>query len=84
MKKVFIVGINGKMGKVLTEVAPEYGYSVSGGYDAQPSADVFNDADKVNVEFDAIIDFSRPEALSAVVALAKKHKTPVRSEEHTV
>lgn len=78
MKKVFIVGINGKMGKVLTEVAPEYGYAVSGGYDAQAQGDgVFADVQKVDVDFDVIIDFSRPATLPAIISLAKEHGSPV-------
>lgn len=78
MKKVFIVGINGKMGKVLTEVAPEYGYAVSGGYDAQAQGgSIFADVKKVDVDFDVIIDFSRPATFPAIISLAKKHGSPV-------
>lgn len=77
MKRVFIVGINGKMGKVLAELAPEYGYTVSGGYDAQAHGDgVFADVQKVDVDFDVIIDFSRPATLPAIIALAKERRAP--------
>lgn len=77
MKKVFIVGINGKMGKVLSEVAPEYGYAVSGGYDAQAqSGSVFAHVQKVDVDFDVIIDFSRPATLPAIISLAKSTAPP--------
>lgn len=79
MKKAFIVGINGKMGKMLCSVANEYGYEVVGGYDIVGCGDtVFNDPKKVNVDFDVIIDFSRPDpnTLSAISSLCTTKKVP--------
>lgn len=80
MKNVFIVGINGKMGKMLCEVAETYGYTVVGGFDKVQGGDypVFSDAAKVKLEYDAVIDFSRPDptALKATCTLAKKRKVP--------
>ncbi len=78
MKKAFIVGINGKMGKMLTEVAPAYGYTVSGGLDAVSGGDfpVFADAKSVTADYDVVIDFSRPQTLDDVITLAKKNNVP--------
>ncbi len=80
MKKIFIVGINGKMGKMLCETAPDYGFEVSGGFDMQAGGSyrVFTDVRDVDVPYDAVIDFSRPSptALDAVIYLAKKAGTP--------
>ncbi len=71
---VFIVGISGKMGKVICERSAEFGVSVSGGLDrvAEGKFPVFGSAKDVNVPVDAVIDFSRPETLPEVIALAKR------------
>ncbi len=82
MKKAFIIGINGKMGKNLCECAEEYGYTVSGGFDIKDGVTdgitVFGNAAAVNVDYDVVIDFSRPErnTLDAIVALAKSRNVP--------
>lgn len=80
MKKAFIVGINGKMGKMLCEVAGEYGFEVVGGYDLVTSGDytVFTDAKKVNIDFDVIIDFSRPnpKTLDDIISLCTARNVP--------
>lgn len=81
MKKAFLIGINGKMGKMLCSCASEYGFEISGGFDMIASngdIPVFDDATKVNVPIDVIIDFSRPDPsiLSAIEYLTKKHSAP--------
>lgn len=78
MKKAFIVGINGKMGKMLTELAPSCGYEISGGLDVVSCGayPVFSDEKDVNVSYDVVIDFSRPSTLDGVIALAKKQGVP--------
>lgn len=78
MKKAFIIGINGKMGKMLTELAPAHGYEVVGGLDAVAGGDypVFKTAKDVNVDYDVVIDFSRPSTLDDVIALAKDKSVP--------
>ena len=75
---VFIVGINGKMGGALIARAPYHGMTVTGGLDKDSSAPlpVFTRACEVNVPFDAIIDFSRPDSLQEVCALARKYTRP--------
>ena len=78
MINAFIIGINGKMGKILRDAAPVYGFNVSGGLDvAKTSENVFTSATDVNVPYDVIIDFSRPASLDAVIALAKRGNAPV-------
>ncbi|MDE7164206.1 MAG: 4-hydroxy-tetrahydrodipicolinate reductase [Clostridiales bacterium] len=79
MKKAFIFGIDGRMGKILTECAADFGYTVVGGFDKTPrSGDipVFNDTNKIDVDFDVIIDFSNPYLLSPIVALADRTLKP--------
>lgn len=78
MKTVFIVGADGKMGKMLYSCAAEYGYRVSGGLDATADKlrNVFSDAEKVDVDYDVVVDFSRPQALDGVIKLAKAKKAP--------
>lgn len=75
MKKAFIIGINGKMGRMLCDVASDYGYEIVGGFDLSAhdgDIPVFSDAEKVDVKYDVIIDFSRPapETFSAIERLS--------------
>lgn len=80
MKNAFVFGINGKMGKVLVESAQSYGFTVTGGFDisgANSAVPVFDNTEKISVPFDVIIDFSRPQTLSAIIALAEKSRVPV-------
>lgn len=78
MKKAFIFGINGKMGKMLCDVAADYGYEIVGGFDVYGKDDVrvFSDVSLVTTDFDVIIDFSRPVTLSAIIALEQKYSVP--------
>ncbi|MCH5165607.1 MAG: 4-hydroxy-tetrahydrodipicolinate reductase [Clostridiales bacterium] len=78
MKKAFIFGLNGKMGKMLTECAKDCGYEITGGFDVAPNADIptFSDVQKIDVPFDVIIDFSRPQTLAALVELASGRGVP--------
>lgn len=75
---IFIVGINGKMGKAICETAESRGIKVAGGIDIAPNGKypVFAKASDVNVDFDVIIDFSRPSALDEVIALALEKHVP--------
>ena len=79
MKKAFIFGIDGKMGKMLLSCAADYGYTVVGGFDKAPRGGeipVYNDTDKIDVDFDVLIDFSHPYLLAPIVALADRTKNP--------
>lgn len=81
MKKAFVVGINGKMGKMLCESANSYGYEITGGYDVvqNPAYPTFSDERAVNVPIDVIIDFSRADnkIFDAFAYLAKDRHVPV-------
>jgi len=80
MVKLFIVGIDGKMGRtVCRRVAETEGFEVAGGFDVIPDMDfkVFTSADDINVEFDALVDFSRAESIDAVAAIAERFHRPV-------
>ncbi|MBD5131502.1 MAG: 4-hydroxy-tetrahydrodipicolinate reductase [Clostridiales bacterium] len=79
MKKAFIFGLNGKMGKMLIETAKDYGYEVTGGFDIAPHPVIptFDDVTKVNVPYDVIIDFSRPQTLTPLITLVEIKKCPV-------
>lgn len=75
---IFIVGICGKMGRALTDCAAMHGVTVAGGLDRVScfSYPVFAHETQVNVPFDVIIDFSRPETLPEVCALAERRRCP--------
>ena len=76
--RIFLVGICGKMGRAVIERAPAHGATVTGGLDRESGAPypTFARAGAVNVPFDAVIDFSRPETLQEVCALARKYACP--------
>lgn len=78
MKKAFLFGISGKMGKMLVQCAPSFGYEITGGFDAFPHPEIptFDDVRNINVPFDVIIDFSRPQTLTPLISLADARKTP--------
>lgn len=77
--KIFIIGINGKMGKSVVADASDRGHSIAGGIDitAHAAYPVFKTADEVNVPYDVIIDFSRPQTLPEIIKLCEKSKKPV-------
>ena len=77
--RIFIIGINGKMGKTVALCAEQLGHTVAGGIDisACDKYPVFSRAEDVNIDFDVIIDFSRPETLDTVIALSVKSGKPV-------
>lgn len=80
MKKAFIFGIDGKMGKMLLQSAADFGYTVVGGFDKTPrngDIPVYDDTDKIQTDFDVIIDFSHPYLLSPIIGLADRTLKPV-------
>lgn len=79
MKKAFVFGISGKMGKMLAESAADFGYEITGGFDASAADGIptYTDVSQVTEPFDVIVDFSRPQTLSALIALADKTRKPV-------
>lgn len=75
MKKVFIIGISGKMGNMICECVKDFdGLEISGGLDSVPHPlyPTFAKASEVNVPVDVIIDFSRPETLDDIIFLVEK------------
>lgn len=77
--RIFLVGINGKMGKTIVATAENSGIEVAGGIDVAKGGKypVFASAAEVGADFDVIIDFSRPSTLPEVVALAESKRVPV-------
>ena len=79
MLKVFIVGISGKMGKMICNAAQSSDdIEICGGLDAFDGGvfPTFKRAADVNVAADVIIDFSRPETLDEVISLCDKLSCP--------
>ncbi|MEG2561421.1 MAG: 4-hydroxy-tetrahydrodipicolinate reductase [Clostridia bacterium] len=81
MVKIIICGIGGKMGHTVLESLKEEKNAVAvGGIDkfADQSSfniPIFKSAKEINVPFDVIIDFSRPDALNDLLECAEKCHT---------
>jgi len=81
MTNVIICGIGGKMGRMLKERADSLdNINIVAGVDKFCNADynfpIFKDFDSCNILCDAVIDFSRPEALKQILAYSVKNKIP--------
>jgi len=82
MIKVLLSGCNGKMGRAFTRVADKYedleivaGFDIS---DAIPNSyPVYKNAADIAMDIDAIVDFSHPSALSAILDYAVSKKIPI-------
>ncbi len=79
MIKLFLTGINGRMGRMITERAGLFGASVTGGFDeaGENTLPVFAAPEDVDSDFDVIVDFSHPSALGKTAALALRSGKPV-------
>ena len=80
MTGLFLFGISGKMGKAIVETTRlSDGFVVTGGFDRVPHPEIktYTDVDAVPCDFDVIVDFSRPELLDDVIALAEKYNKGV-------
>lgn len=79
MTDVFLFGISGKMGRAVLECAGAQDCRISGGFDRviSPSAPTFSAVSEINVPFDVIIDFSRPETLDTIIQLTERFPRPV-------
>lgn len=77
--KLFLIGINGRMGKMISQRAEIFGCEIAGGIDKVKGGDypVFDEAKEVNVDFDVIVDFSHPSVLGQTIELALSRKAPV-------
>ena len=79
--KILFSGVSGRMGKA-TRAAAEGSteYKIVAGLDIVPSVDtipIFQNPDDVNVEIDAIIDFSHHSATQKLLEFAVKRNIPV-------
>lgn len=82
MMKILLGGALGRMGREVTLAAEAFGAEIIGGvdvaYTGQPSAyPIAADYAQASAEADVIIDFSRPDALPELLALAVEKKLPV-------
>lgn len=81
MIRIVLNGCGGKMGKMVTECAKNFkNVEIIAGIDkfaCESSYPVFKSASEVNVEYDALLDFSRAEALDDLLALTEKTKKPL-------
>ncbi len=81
MIRILLSGCNGTMGKVITNlVADRDDCEIVAGLDVNTAPNgiypIFGNADDIDIDCDAIIDFSHPSALSGVLKYALKNKTP--------
>ena len=82
MTKMLLVGCNGRMGKVITELAAEdpqieitAGVDVAG--ECAGNYPVAASFDEVDADVDVIVDFSSPKVFDAMLDWALAHKIPV-------
>ncbi|MGU9539839.1 4-hydroxy-tetrahydrodipicolinate reductase [Clostridium tepidum] len=81
MVKVILNGCNGKMGKVICDLAQNYSnLKIVAGIDKKnenSSFPIFNNINECNVEADVILDFSRPDALKGLLNFATLKNMPI-------
>lgn len=81
MVRVILNGSNGKMGKVICNLAENYSnLEIVAGIDKGKSTSsfpVFTDINECNIEADVILDFSRPEALNGLLNFATSKNMPI-------
>ncbi len=82
MVDILLNGALGRMGKMISEAVDNVSCRVSARVDvraesSEPAADLFGSLSEVNVPFDVIVDFSRPEGLDDLIAFAEKHGKPL-------
>lgn len=82
MIKLLMSGCNGRMGQVISRLANQSeDLEIVAGFDVNDSIintyPVFTDLKSCNIEVDAIIDFSNPDALGSLLDFAVSKKFPV-------
>lgn len=82
MVKVLLNGCCGKMGRVIVESVKNFpNITIVGGIDKFKCDDlkfeIFENASLVNIDYDVLIDFSRPEALNDLLDLSIKSNKPI-------
>lgn len=80
MLKILLSGACGRMGRQVAALAEEENARIVAGVDVHPenagAFSVYPSFSLVEEEVDVIVDFSRPEGLSALLAYAKAHRLP--------
>ncbi len=82
MVKVLLNGCCGKMGQIIVESSKSFSnIEIVAGIDKYPSDKnefkIFNNVNEVDVDYDVLIDFSRPEALEDLLKLSISKKKPL-------
>lgn len=82
MVKVLLNGCCGKMGQVIVDSSKNFpNIEIIAGIDKYPNDKcnftVFSNAMDVNIDYDVLIDFSRPEALEDLLNLSLKNNKPI-------
>ncbi|MBE6053027.1 MAG: 4-hydroxy-tetrahydrodipicolinate reductase [Clostridium sartagoforme] len=82
MVKVLLNGCCGKMGQVIVESSKNFSnIEIIAGIDKYPSKKydfpIFSDTNEVNIDYDILIDFSRPEALENLLNLSTIKNKPI-------
>ncbi|MDF2880969.1 MAG: hypothetical protein K0R54_1526 [Clostridiaceae bacterium] len=81
MVRIILNGCNGKMGKVITNLANNSeNLTIAAGVDRDENSStfpVFNNINMCNIEADVILDFSRPDALNSLIAYAESKNIPL-------
>lgn len=81
MIKVLLSGCSGKMGKMILESSNNFdNLQIVAGIDRFPGENkipVFESPEKVNIEYDVLLDFSRADALEGLLALTEKTNKPL-------
>lgn len=81
MVKVLLNGCSGKMGKVIVEASKNFpNINIVAGIDKFPNSQstfkIYTCTEDVDIDYDVLLDFSRPEALNDILKLSLKNNKP--------
>lgn len=81
MTKVILNGCCGKMGKMVVACAEQFpNLKIVAGIDKIPqetSFPIYKNTSDVNIEYDVLLDFSRPDSIKDLIALTEKTNKPL-------
>lgn len=81
MVQILLNGCCGKMGKVLTDIISQFPeLNIIAGVDKYPCKNkfpIFTSLSDVNVDYDVLLDFSRPSALLDLLSISEKMQKPL-------
>jgi len=81
MIKIILNGCSGKMGKMITETTSQFpNLEIMAGIDKFPAElgfPIFKSVEEVDLDYDVLLDFSRPDALGSLLTLTEKTKKPL-------